>query len=533
MNKTSLLSRDITFSKFMVVVVIYLMVFDNVAFISKATEFYNNGLLDQLFLVSLLFLFGCLTLIVLSLLCYRYTTKPVIITILLVSSVTSYFMNNYQTIFNPSMLQSMLETNYSETRDLLSIKLVLYVLLLGVLPAWLVYKINIIYPHGLRGVWTRTKLVGITLLSIVVILFSFSDYYYSFFREHKTVRYYANPGMYLFSTAKILSDLTRTSHTELVKTGEDAKTPADDKHRELVIMVVGETARHDHFSLNGYAKNTNPLLQQQNVFNLTNMWSCGTLTAISVPCMFSKYSTDQYDKDQVRSTENALDVLAHAGVNVLWRDNNSSSKGVAERIETQDFRKAGTNPICDPECRDIGMLKGLQEYINSHPKGDIFIVLHQMGQHGPAYYKRYPAEFEHFTPVCKTNHLESCSKEEIENAYDNAILYTDYFLSEVINILKTNNAAFETAMFYISDHGESLGENGIYLHGLPNFVAPEAQRHVPAMLWLGESMDDVDRTALKSRQDKKYSHDNVFHTILGLLEIESAEYNPLLDILKN
>jgi lipid A ethanolaminephosphotransferase len=247
--------------------------------------------------------------------------------------------------------------------------------------------------------------------------------------------------------------------------------------------------------------------------------------------MFSALGAENYDGDKARTTENALDVLHVAGVNVLWRDNNSSSKNVSDRLPTEDFRTPSTNTICDDECRDVGMLVGLQDYINSHPEGDILIVLHQMGNHGPAYYKRYPKSFEKFTPACQTNELSECSIEEIGNAYDNAILYTDYFLSKVIALLKQNDDKFETVMMYASDHGESLGENGMYLHGMPNFVAPKAQRQVPMIFWLGANYDDVPFEALAAKRDMPLNHDIIFHSLLSVMEVESAVYNKELDIL--
>jgi len=295
--------------------------------------------------------------------------------------------------------------------------------------------------------------------------------------------------------------------------------------------VVGETARADRFSLNGYQRETNPLLKKEQLVSFSNFWSCGTSTAVSVPCMFSNINASDYKKENVKSTENIVDVLQHAGVNVLWLDNNSDSKGVALRVPYQSYKSPEINTVCDPECRDIGMLKNIQGYIEEHPQGDIFIVLHQMGNHGPAYYKRYPAEFEKFTPVCKTNQLEDCSKEELNNAYDNAILYTDYFLSEVIGLLKENVENFETAMFYVSDHGESLGENGLYLHGLPRFIAPDTQTHVPAIIWFDDGFYGLDMKLLARKTDNKYNHDNVFHTILGFMEIESATYDKKMNII--
>lgn len=297
-------------------------------------------------------------------------------------------------------------------------------------------------------------------------------------------------------------------------------------------MVVGEAVRADRLSLNGYTRQTTPLLQREDIINFPEMYSCGTSTAVSVPCMFSIFTRDEYSDNNMKSQENLLDVLHHAGVNILWRDNNSDSKGTALRVPYEDYKSPSRNPICDVECRDEGMLVGLQEYIDRTKYGDILIVLHQMGNHGPAYFKRYPKEFEKFTPVCKTNQLEECSREEIGNAYDNAVLYTDYFLSKVISLLKQNEKSFESAMVYISDHGESIGENNLYLHGLPYFMAPDSQKHVGAILWFGNGFK-IDNKALKEKSTEIFSQDYLFHTILGLLEVDTSIYDKTLDILSN
>ena len=301
-------------------------------------------------------------------------------------------------------------------------------------------------------------------------------------------------------------------------------------------MVVGEAVRADHFLLNGYQRDTNPFLKgRDDIIDFSNMYSCGTSTAHSVPCMFSIFNKADYSYKKGISTENILDVLTHTkNIDILWRDNNSDSKGVALRVEYEDFKTSKNNSICiDGECRDEGMLVGLDKYIKEHKNKDILIVLHQMGNHGPAYYKRYPKEFEKFKPTCKTNQLEECSKEEIINAYDNAILYTDYFLNKTINFLKKYNKAYETAMIYMSDHGESLGENGIYLHGLPYFMAPDAQKHIGALMWFGDKIsNDIDINKVKSKKDNQFSQDNLFHTLLGIFEVNSSVYQKDMDILK-
>ena len=323
--------------------------------------------------------------------------------------------------------------------------------------------------------------------------------------------------------------------------GNDAKIATDGdgnlEKKELIIMVVGEAARADRFSLNGYEKETNPLLKKEEITNFSNMYSCGTSTAESVPCMFSIFDKADYDYKKGISTQNVLDVLKHTNnIDILWRDNNSDSKGVALRVDFEDYRTSQTNTKCDDvECRDEGMLLGLDEYIKNHKDKDILIVLHQMGNHGPAYYKRYPKEFEKFTPVCKTNQLEECTQEEVSNAYDNAILYTDYFLSKVINFLKPYSNTHETAMFYMSDHGESLGENGFYLHGMPYMIAPNEQKHIASLLWLGdgEMKEDYNIEKLNTYKNKEFSQDNLFHTLLGLFEVETDVYKKDMDILND
>jgi lipid A ethanolaminephosphotransferase len=206
---------------------------------------------------------------------------------------------------------------------------------------------------------------------------------------------------------------------------------------------------------------------------------------------------------------------------VLWRDNNSDSKGVADRVPHEDYKQQDTNPACDVECRDVGMLDGLQQYIDQQT-GDILIVLHQMGSHGPAYYKRVPAEFAIFQPACQSKVLSECRDQEVINAYDNTIYYTDWFLGEVVKLLKDNQGAFEAAMLYVSDHGESLGENGMYLHGYPYMFAPEAQTHVPMVMWLGDH-NDIDELPLDRMTSKTSSHDALWSTLLAYYELELSD----------
>ena len=521
-----------TKSKLVILVALFLGLFGNFTFFKNVTAVYPLSADNVLFLVSLSVVLVSLIALLLNLVSIRAATKPILILILLLSSFASYFMDSFNVVIDAAMLQNAAQTNLDESKDLFSLKLIIYVLLLGVLPSLLVCKVSLKNTSLKSEIAAKLKFMLLALLIMALMIIPLSKFYTSFFREHKPLRYYTNPIYYLYAIGESVNRSLSSGGGIVKAIGKDAHVPASDPDRELVILVVGEAARADRFSLNGYARETNPLLKKEAVINLSNMTSCGTSTAVSVPCMFSNIGREKYSDRKARTTENLLDVLRHAGIQVLWRDNNSDSKGVAANVKYEDFKSAKLNPICDTECRDEGMLSGLQDYINQHKAGDILVVLHQMGNHGPAYYKRYPAAFEHFKPVCKSNQLESCSREEISNAYDNAILYTDYFLSKVIALLKSNSKDFGTAMFYISDHGESLGENSLYLHGLPFVMAPDTQKHVGAILWFGERFQ-VDRSALRAKSAKPYSHDNLFHTILGLFEVNTQVYDKKQDIVRS
>lgn len=528
-------TKSVSTAALIVAVALFTALFCNAAFFSEAWGIYRGSVTGLIFVASLLVFITALFVLVLSALCHRRSTKPVLIVFLLLGSVLAYFGNRYGTIFDYRMIANTFETNVAEARDLLSFRLLLYVVLLGVAPSVLIYRVHLSQPHWWDETLARLKLVGVAVAALALLQIGFGAHYAAMMRDHSTLLARVTPTYALYSTAKLaVKSAPAAVVRNHVVVGPDAKTPPTDPERELVVMVVGETARADHWSLNGYGPKTNPRLEREDVVNFPNFWSCGTSTSVSVPCMFSRMGRASFDSGLAKTEDNALDVLQRAGVSVLWRDNNSDSKGVADRVAYEDYRSPKTNPVCDQgECRDEGMLHGLQAYIDAQ-KGDVLIVLHQMGNHGPAYYKRYPEAFEHFRPVCRTNDLGSCTSDEINNAYDNAIRYTDHVLSQVIELLKANDDNFETSMFYVSDHGESLGEYGVYLHGLPYAIAPDAQKHVPAAFWFGKhKKHDLLLDDIEQRRQKRWSHDNVFATLLGLFEIKSDAYNADGDIFQH
>lgn len=528
----SSLTMRLTPTRLTILVALFIVAADNRLFFRHVLEIYPCNAVNAGFLFSLTLGLIAFTFLVLTVVSIGRFIRPVLAVLLLVAAVAAHFMDQYNVIIDHNMIQNLLQTDMREVGDLFNRALLLRVVVLGLVPAVLVALCPLEHQSWQRTLWTKTRDSLISLALILGLVLGFSRFYASFFREHKPLRYAANPTYMIYSLGKYLGKRFGAGQQPVKALGLDAHIPVTDQDRELIILVVGEAMRADHFGLNGYARDTTPLLRENGAISFAQMYSSGTSTAYSVPCMFSNFPRELFSESLGASNENLLDVLQHAGIHVLWRDNNSDSKGVALRVPYEDFKQPAMNPICDVECRDEGMLAGLQDYIDRQQQGDIVIVLHQMGNHGPAYYKRYPPSFERFTPTCRTNQLEQCSNEAIINTYDNVVLATDAFLDKVIGLLKHNDQRFETAMVYMSDHGESLGEYGVYLHSLPYAMAPESQKHIAAAMWFGQRYA-IDRDKLRAKAGERYSHANFFHTVLGLVEMETSVYDKRLDILED
>ncbi len=514
---------------------VYFIVFTNYSFFEQLFSVYPVSETSSLELFSVALVLLCATTLLLAILCWKKITKPLLIVLFFSSAMASYFMNNYHIIIDTQMIDNIFKTDTAEASDLISTNMFAYIFFLGLIPSLLILAIRIKGEPAKKYLIKRFTLISSSILISFICIISFSDFFTIFIREHKQVRLYANPGYFMVSVLNYGKQNISPNNEELTTIGNDAHISETDEGHELVILVLGETARADHFSLNGYERETNPLLSKEDVISLTQVSSCGTSTAYSVPCIFAQAAKNDFSESKASHTENALDILTHAGVKVLWLDNNSSSKGVADRVEYHNYKNPELNPVCDSECRDIGMLSHLPKFIKQNEHNDMLIVLHQMGNHGPAYYKRYPESFKYFTPECLTNELANCEQQSVINAYDNAIRYTDYFLSETIAFLKNYDTGhYEVTLIYVSDHGESLGENHLYLHGLPYALAPEAQTHVPAVIWFGKSMlHEINVEKLKQEKDMEFSHDNIFHTLLGLFEVGTDVYNPEIDLLEH
>ena len=532
-DKSRFYNREVNLAYLIIVVALYLVATANIGFFKQVLAIYPFS--DNIgFIVSLSSLLFGLMWLLFQLLCYRPTTKVVLIAMVLIAAICGYFTDTYGTIFDSGMLVNSLQTDQAEAMGLMAPSFVIRLLLLGVLPAFIISKIRIKRLSIGQSIMQKAMTLITSLVLIAVCLLPFGDQYASFFRQHKMVRSYANPITPIYSVIKLGTDYvdelrrpdTMTAHAV------DAKrtTTVGNVKPKLMVFVVGETVRADHIGLNGYKRDTMPLLAKQaDIYSFKDATSCGTSTAYSVPCMFSYANRKDYDIDTAEYNENVLDTLHKQSVNVVWRDNNSSSKGVADRVTFEDYKTREVNPNCDIECRDIGMLDGFDTLVKSDTgvkaatkPQDTLILLHQMGNHGPAYYKRYPKEFEEYKPVCMTNELSKCDDQSVINGYDNAIRYTDYFLDKVIETLKPYQQDYDVVMVYISDHGESLGENNVYLHGLPYSIAPNAQKQVPVIIW-SPNGNSIDSNSLSAMTDQPVSHDFITPTLLSFFNITTKE----------
>jgi lipid A ethanolaminephosphotransferase len=349
------------------------------------------------------------------------------------------------------------------------------------------------------------------------------------------MRYLITPGNIVASVSANLWGRAKRPNQPRTVVGADAKVVGPVHARPtLFVLVVGETARSHNFSLNGYARPTNPELAKRGVISFPDAVSCGTSTEVSLPCMFSPYGRRHYDEEKILTHQSVLHVLARAGVQVLWRDNQSGCKGVCDGLPVDQLDHAGIAPFCTGDhCFDEVLLSGMDQVLRDR-KGNLLVVMHQLGSHGPAYFRRYPAAFDKFQPACQSEDLRLCSEAEIVNAYDNSLLYTDFFLAKVIDFLDQAQKTHDTAMLYVSDHGESLGEGGLYLHGMPYAIAPDVQTHVPFVVWMSQAFRSdfgIDEQCLRDQaKTQQASHDQLFPSLLAIFGVQTAVYDRKFDL---
>lgn len=518
---------------------LYIALALNIAFYRQAyTLLPVDGLHNALVFLSMPVVAFAVMAILLALASVVRLEKVATTLFILLSASAQYFMMNFGIIVDRSMITNILDTTPAESYALLSGQMVLVFSFTALFAIALAWWIKIKPAASVwRGTIMRAGTVTVSVLLILLVAGLFYKDYASLFRNNKELVKSLNP------SNSIVAMNSWYFHHEmdnlpLVKIGEDAKQKAVMKNgprKNLTILIVGETSRAANFSLGGYDRETNPLLAKDNVVYFPKTASCGTATAVSVPCMFSNMPRTGYDESLAHHQEGLLDIIQRAGIQVQWNDNDGGCKGACDRVPHQDVTALNLPGQCiNGECYDDVLFHDLEKTIDAM-QGDGVIVLHTIGSHGPTYYNRYPPEFRLFTPTCDTSEIQSCSQEQLKNSYDNTILYVDHIVDKAIKLLQSKQDKFTTSLVYLSDHGESLGENGVYLHGLPYSIAPETQKHVPMLLWLSDDYQKrygVNYACLQQKaKENDYSQDNLFSTMLGLTGVETQEYHAADDIL--
>lgn len=470
----------------------------------------------------------------LVLLLNRYTTRIVLPLLLLVTAAGVHYMQQYRVYLDADMVRNVLVTEPKEAAELLTPGLFATLLVLGVLPSILVWRLRPPERSLPRGLMAHSVAFVLALMVATGAIAAAYQPLAAFLRNEKAIRHLIAPGNWLVALTTVAFADRQPDGPKTVVAADARVARPDGARPRLLLLVIGETVRAQNWGLNGYARQTTPQLAKLDGVNYPDVTACGTNTEVSVPCLFSRQGLAHYDRKAIHRSESLLHVLQRAGIATLWRDNQTGCKGVCSDLPFESFLDARIPGFCDAErCVDAVMLHDLPQRVAAMP-GDAVIVLHLLGNHGPAYFRRYPPAYRRYLPECTQLQLADCDRQAIVNSYDNAILYTDAVLADAVRWLQGESARRDTALLYLSDHGESLGEGGLYLHGVPRAIAPDTQLKVPMWLWLSPALrqaDGVDMACLQSRSRQPQSHDALFDTVLGLLRVRTQAYVAGQDLL--
>ncbi len=527
----------LTSSALIALTALYFTLVLNYAFYSKVLTLHPfGGKAEDYFLLTVPFFVFFTLNAVFQLLALPLLHKIIMPLLLIISAAIAYSEVFLDVYFSTDMLENVLQTTPAESARMVTWQYLLWLAVFGVIPALLYVAVKVDYRRWFMEITYRIGAVVLSALVIVGIAKFFYQDYAAFVRNNKPVVNLILPSNFITAGINEIKRL-RDANRPYEQIGLDARQAKPDPYRHFTVIVVGETTRAQNWGLNGYARQTTPKLAARgdDVINFRQVTSCGTATAVSVPCMFSYLNKDQYNGSKAEKMDNLLDVLQRAGVNIFWLDNNSDCKGVCLRVPNETVNMTLKDYCTEGECLDEVLLRDFDKILNESTK-DTVLILHTIGNHGPTYYERYTPEYRQFLPTCDTNQIQNCSNEQLVNTYDNGILYIDNFLNTVISKLEHRDD-LESAVYYVSDHGESLGENGMYLHGTPYAIAPEQQTRVPMIFWFSNTWkknEGVDLNCLRERaKTQTFSHDNLFSTVIGMMDmnLKTSVYHPQLDIL--
>lgn len=461
--------------------------------------------------------------LVLEILCFSWNAKFVCGIFICLCAFCSYFINVLHIGITPDAIQSLLNTNFSEATSFLNPYFLLYVFGICLIVLFALYKIKIKrYKTLLQALMIKIIMLGIYFIGAYGLWFKVIGK--DLILQLRPLSSIVTP-ISPIRSAVLLYNSKQKLTMKYQNIALDAHL-APQERPKILVLVLGESVRSAN--VNAYSKELMPNFRSlPQSLSFSNFSACGVITAISVPCMLTSYTHDTYTNRYLSDyIDNILDITQRVGIQTYWLDNNSGSAkscigGLCKRIKNQYYFDG----------LDGVMFEKLDEILKQ-TKQSSFIIVHTYGSHGPDYFHRYPKEFEIYKPTCQTSALNQCTLQEIINAYDNSILYTDSLLYDTIEQLQKLQNDFDVSLWFISDHGESLGEGGNYMHGgLPYSLSPDFQTKVASMMWFGERLQK-EYKSFKSKENAPLSQDYIFHSILGYFGIETKDYNPKLDLAK-
>lgn len=464
--------------------------------------FYLKDQIDYITLAAFLIIGLCIFIAVFTLLAHRFTIKPLAIIFIILSAVASYFSAKYDVVIERSMIMNAINTDPDEVHSLLSTQMMPYFLFLILLPILVVLSLQITFEKPTKYLLSSLKLIiSAFLLAVILIYTRFDGIQRATNLSRKYIIHTLIPLNYLQSFGSIIQHSLKDGHSKYVKSSEVSGSISAPGNL-VVVLAIGETSRQDNFSLYGYnRKNTNPILSKEKDLHILNGKARIGSTLYALPEILVKKNVP------LPTLTSKLGINTSCYVNYTLY-------GICDAVGETRVANCGH----DGTCYDEDVLPLLDENLKSYSSGYRLVILHLGGgSHGPSYHERYPTEFQHFKPMCfDADVVNKCTLEQLYNSYDNTILYVDSVLGRIIKKLDKSKAPY--VFIYLSDHGESLMEDGRIFHGMPPGISlPPEQAHIPLII---KSSIPI---SIAKRQE--YSQQDVFDTILNLFSIESNVRN--------
>ena len=510
-----LLRRPISLLAFSCIVSIGTLLLYNLPFFNYVANNTNESTVGRIWLLaSLVVIMLAVNFMMTYLVMYlmRFVGRILLAILSIINATAVYFIITYSVMIDSTTIENVFNTRYSEASGFFSGSLWLFILIAGVLPAiWCMLQPVVIGKAKKMGIWCGSSLA----LVLALVLANINQTLW--ISQHDTeLGGLLQPWSYIVNTCRVIS-ASQDEQAEEIKLPDGRIT---DDEKAVVVLVIGESARKANFQLYGYERPNNPRLSKREGLKVYQTNSCATYTTAGTKAILEPQESDDL-------YELLPNYAFRTGADVSWRTSNWGEPPIHIDEYLTDSELGDIYPNADNTYDGI-LFTGLRERIESSPKHKVLIILHTSTSHGPKYADKYPKEFEVYKPVAKNVEEGEKNISMLINAYDNTILYTDYLLDGLIDTLRAMTD-WKSAMIFISDHGESLGENKMFMHGLPMKLAPKVQYEIPFFVWTSEGFRDY---KAESELPAVLEQHFIFHSVLNLLSIDSPAYNKDYDIFK-